>query len=60
MRLAALTLVAISAVEAQTCAPLNVPAVVVQGQIFQPAIVNGIDNVSYSSVRFQWTSDGAI
>ncbi len=56
-RLAALALIGISAAHAQTCTPLNVPAVIVQGQTFQPAIVNGIDNVSYSTVRFQWTSD---
>jgi hypothetical protein len=31
----------------------------VQGQTFQPPIVNGIDDVSYSTVRFQWTSDAA-
>ena len=43
-----------------TCTPLSAAAVVLQGVTWQPAIVNGIDNVSYSSVRFQWTSDGAI
>jgi hypothetical protein len=59
LRLAALVLVCLSAARAQTCTPINAPAVIVQGQTFQPAIVNGIDDVSYSTVRFQWTSDAA-
>jgi hypothetical protein len=42
-----------------TCTPINVPAVIVQGKTFAPAIVNGIDSVSYSMVRFQWTSDAS-
>jgi len=59
LRFAAITLICLSAARANTCTPFNAPAVVVQGQTFQPAIVNGIDNVSYSTVRFQWTSDAA-
>jgi hypothetical protein len=55
--LAALFLICISAMHAQTCTRVNMPAVIVQGQTFQPAIVNGVDNVSYSTVRFQWMSD---
>ncbi len=58
LRLAALSLIIISAAGAQTCAPISVPAVIVQGQTFQPAIVNGIDQVSTNSVRFQYTSTG--
>jgi hypothetical protein len=56
--LGALSVVYIPAAWTQTCTPMNAPAVTVQGQTFQPAVVNGIDNVSYSTVRFQWTSDG--
>jgi hypothetical protein len=57
-RLAALALFCVAAVQAQTCAPINMPAVIVQGQTFQPAIVNGIDLVTSNSVRFQYTSTG--
>jgi len=60
LRLAALALICISAATAQTCSPVNLPAVIVQGQTFQPAIVNGVDDISYSTVRFQWTSDAAV
>ena len=41
----------------QTCTPLSFPAIIVQGQTFQPAIVNGIDQVTTNSVRFQYTSN---
>lgn len=57
LKLAALAFILIPAAWAQTCSRLNLPAVIVQGQTFQPAIVNGVDDVSYSTVRFQWTSD---
>ena len=40
-----------------TCSVVNFPAVVVNGQIFQPAIVNGVDSVGDSVVRFQFYSD---
>lgn len=43
----------------QTCSQVNMPAVIVQGQTFQPAIVNGVDFVSYSQMRFQWFSNAA-
>lgn len=51
MKLALLFLLAIPAF-ANTCTPLSVA---VNGPF--PAIVGGIDELSYSSVRVQWTSD---
>ena len=59
LRLGLLAFICTSASWANTCSPLNTPGVIIQGATFQPAIVNGIDNVSYSQVRFQWTSDAA-
>jgi len=54
-----LAFVCVSLSWANICTPVSRPAVVVQGQTFQGAIVNGVDNVSYSQARFQWTSDAA-
>jgi hypothetical protein len=58
LRLAALALTCNTA-WAITCTPLNYPATVQQGATIHEATVNGIDGVSYSKVRFQWTSDAA-
>lgn len=60
LRIGALTLLSLLPAGAQTCTPLSFPAIIVQGQTYQPAIVNGIDQVSTNSVRFQYTANTAI
>jgi hypothetical protein len=56
LKIAALTLICFVPAGAQTCTPFSFPAIIVQGQTYQPAIVNGIDQLSTNSVRFQYTS----
>ena len=57
LKIAAITLLSLVPATAQVCTPLSFPAIIVQGQTFQPAIVNGIDQVTTNSVRFQYTSN---
>ncbi len=61
LRLAVLATVFVHAAGAQTCSPVNFPAITVQGQTFQSAIVNGVQasNIGKTEALFQWTSDAA-
>lgn len=43
-----------------TVVPLQAPVVTLLGTVFQPAIVNGADQVSTNSIRYQYTTTGII